>query len=236
MGYKRYPNNSRINWICLECKVQGNKLATSAPTNAIHPNEKTLCDISLSKLEKSDFDVLDSDLKESSILCSNSDISITNITVADDIDKTSSLGTLTDKEFTIIESSTGWLDSAIIHQAKLLLKQLNPDIERFQHTTLGPVGNFDVVGGEFIQIFNSGGNHSLCVSSIGCQKGHVNLYDSLCHDITSDEVTEQSKGLPGDEFEKFVVIPVQQQNNGCDWSICNSICNLFGTHKGPINR
>ena len=141
MGYKRYPNNSRTNWICLECKVQGNKLATSAPTNAINPNEKTLCDISLSELEKSDFDVLDSDeTGESSMLCSNSDISITNITVADDIDKTS-LGTLTDKEFAIIESSTGWLDCVIIHQAQILLKQLNPNIEGFQCTTLGPVRN-----------------------------------------------------------------------------------------------
>ena len=50
---------------------------------------------------------------ESSILCSNFDMSITNITVADDIDKTSSLGTL------IIESSTGWLDCVIIHQAQV---------------------------------------------------------------------------------------------------------------------
>ena len=121
MGYKRYPDNARTNWICPECKVQGNKLATSAPTNAINPDEKTLDDISLSDLEKSDFDVLDSDeTGESSMLCSNSDVSITNITVADDIDKTSSLGTLTDKEFAIIESSTGWLDCVIIHQTQFL--------------------------------------------------------------------------------------------------------------------
>ena len=111
---------------------QGNKLATSAPTNAINPNEKTLCDMSLSELEKSDFDELDSDeTGKSSMLCSNSDISITNITVPDDNDKTSSLGTLTDNEFAIIESSTGWLDCVIIHQAQLLLKQLNPNIEGF---------------------------------------------------------------------------------------------------------
>ena len=116
---------------------------------------------------------------ESSMLCSNSDISITNITVADDIDKTSSLGTLTDKEFAIIESSTGWSDCVIIHQAQVLSKQLNSNIEGFQRTTLGPVRNFDVIGGEFIQILHTGGNHWVCVSSIGCQKGHVNLYDSL---------------------------------------------------------
>ena len=125
-------------------------------------------DISLSDLEKSNFDVLDSDeTGESSMLCSNSDVSITNITVADDIDKTSSLGTLTDKEFAIIESSTGWLDCVIIYQAEFLLKQLNPNIEGFQCTTLGPVRNFDENGGEFIQILHTSGNHWVCVSSIG---------------------------------------------------------------------
>ena len=36
------------------------------------------------------------------------------------------------------------------------------------------------------------------------------------HDIISDEVTEQTKSLPGYEFDKVVVTPVQQQSNGCD--------------------
>ena len=96
------------------------------------------------------------------MLCSNFDISITNITVVDDIDKTSSLGTLTNKEFATIDSSTGWLDCVIIHQAQVLLKQLNPNIEGFQRTTLGPVRNFDVIGGEFIQILYTSGNHWVC--------------------------------------------------------------------------
>ena len=97
----------------------------ATPTNSIKPDEKTLCDISSSELKKSNFDVLNSDetgsssssLESSMSYCSNFDISITNITVADDIDKTSSLGTLANKEFAIIESSTGWLDCVIIHQA-----------------------------------------------------------------------------------------------------------------------
>ena len=96
------------------------------------------------------------------MLCSNFDISITNITVADDIDKTSSFGTLTNKEFATIESSTGWLDCIIIHQAQVLLKQLNPNIEGFQRTTQGPVRNFDVIGGEFIQILHTSGKHWVC--------------------------------------------------------------------------
>ena len=66
MGYKCYPNNARTNWICPGCKVQGNKLTTSTPTNSINPDEKTLCDISLSEMEKSNFDVLNSDQTGSS--------------------------------------------------------------------------------------------------------------------------------------------------------------------------
>ena len=61
MGYKCYPNNARTNWICPGCKVQGNKLTISTPTNSINPDEKTLCDISLSELEESNFDVLNSE-------------------------------------------------------------------------------------------------------------------------------------------------------------------------------
>ena len=115
---------------------------------------------------KVNFDVLNSDETgssssslESSMLCSNFDVSITNITVADDIDKTSSLGSLTNNEFAIIDSSTCWLNCVIIHQAQVLL---NPNIEGFQRTTLGPVKNFDVIGGEFIQILHTSGNHWVC--------------------------------------------------------------------------
>ena len=131
MGYKRYPNNARTTWICPGCKVQGNKLTTSTPTNSINFDEKTLCDILLSKLEKSNLDVLNSDETgssslESSVLCSSFDISITNITVADDMDKTSSLGTLTctNKEFAKIGSSSGWLDCVIVPDHVTFLNQV----------------------------------------------------------------------------------------------------------------
>ena len=55
------------------------------------------------------------------------------------------------------------------------------------------------------------------------------------HDIISDEVTEQTKSLPCDEFEKLVVIPVQQQNNGCDcgvFDIAYATCLIYT--KDPL--
>ena len=57
--------------------------------------------------------------------------------------------------------------------------------------------NFDVVTSEFIQILHTGSDHWVCVSSNGCSPGLVNLYDSLYHDVISQEVEEQTCDLLG---------------------------------------
>ena len=226
MGYKRYPNNTKTNWTCPGCKVHCSKI-TSTPAQSIKADKKGECNLSLSDLEESEFDVLSFNQTSENL---KPDISITVEKIADDIDKTSSLGKLTDKEYSIIASSTGWLDGVIIHESKLLLKKINPNIEGFQRPTLGPFRNFNVIDGEFVQILHTGGNHWICISSIGCQKGQVNLYDSLYHDIISDEVTEQTKSLLGEEFEKLIVVPVQQQQNEYDcgvFAIAYATCLVF---------
>ena len=46
----------------------------------------------------------------------------------------------------------GWLDCTIIQQAQLCLQRVNPYIEGFERTTLGPIKNFDIVTMEFVQI------------------------------------------------------------------------------------
>ena len=92
---------------------------------------------------------------------------------------------------------------------------------------LGPVRNFDVVSGEFIQILHTGNYHWVCVSSIGCLPGVVNLYDSLYHNIIEDEIEEQVKSLMGgDCFKDMTVVPVQQQNNESD---CGVFAAAFAT-------
>ena len=68
----------------------------------------------------------------------------------------------------IILNPTGWLTSDIVHKAQVLLHEENQSIEGFQRPTLGPVRNFDVVSGEFIQILHTGSAHWVCVSNIGC--------------------------------------------------------------------
>ena len=59
----------------------------------------------------------------------------------------------------------------------------------------------------------------MCISSIGCPRGHVNLYDSLFHEMVKDEVEEQAISLLADDFVKLNVVPVHQQQNGNDCGV-----------------
>ncbi|XP_022807134.1 uncharacterized protein LOC111344187 isoform X3 [Stylophora pistillata] len=117
------------------------------------------------------------------------------------------------------ESSTGWLENTVIQQAHVLLKQVNPDIQGFQRPSLGPCHNFDKVHGDFVQILHTGGNHWVCASSIGCEKGVVNLYDSLFNDVILDDLEQQVESLVGEDFQGINVVPIQQQSNGSDCGV-----------------
>ena len=92
-------------------------------------------------------------------------------------------------------------------------------IEGLQRPNLGRVRNFDIVSGEFIQILHTGSDHWVCISSIGCIPGMVNLYDSLYHDAITQEVEDQTKDLLGGQLTSLDYVPVQQQNNGSDCGV-----------------
>lgn len=79
--------------------------------------------------------------------------------------------------------------------------------------------NFDKVDGTFIQILHTGGNHCVCVSSIGCKKGAVNLYDSLLNDVILNDLELQVRNLVGEDFQEMSVVPTQQQSNGADCGV-----------------
>ena len=200
MSYKRYPNNAKTSWVCNNCKITTHKGVPPTPTT-MEPQTSG-----------------NTDFQAASTRCDPS-VLFVGETVNTNVNKTGSLGCLTDQEFALIKDAYGWLDCTIIHQAQICLKQLNPNIEGLQRPTLGPIRNFDVVGGEFIQILHSGGNHWVCVSSIGCSKGYVNLYDSLFHDVVCNDIEDQVRSLLGDEFRKLTVVPVQQQLNGSDCGV-----------------
>ena len=118
-------------------------------------------------------------------------------------EKSASLAKLNDGHYRLISLPNGWLDCDIIHEVHVCLRNINPDVEGLQRPTLGPVRNFNQVNGEF---------HWVCVGSVGCEDGAVNLYDSLYHNIILNEVQEQVLNLVGrSNFTGIQVVPVQQQ-------------------------
>lgn len=108
----------------------------------------------------------------------------------------------------------------IVQAVQVLLQELNPLLEGLQHPTLGCLRNFDVVSGEFIQILHTGSDQWVCVSSTGCLPGKVGLYDSLFHDVISQEIEEQTNDLLGGHSVELQFVPVQQQTN-------DSNCGVF---------
>ena len=204
LGYKKLPNNAMTTWVCHQCKVGH----SSAQSSALIQTKG----VSAVKSSASNFTEVE--------FCNDDDvIEICSLKGTGTVDKMSSLGVLGDREYRIIESKTGWLDCTIIHEAQRILKNINPLIEGFQRPTLGPCKNFDLVTSEFIQIIHTGGNHWVCISSIGCQQGIVNVYDSLFNSVINEDIEEQCKNLLGGDFQKLSVVPVQQQNNGSDCGV-----------------
>ena len=148
------------------------------------------------------------------------------------------LGELDSNDYNVILSINGWLHCSIIQQAHVLLQEVNPMIEGFQRPTLGPIRNFTIMTGEFIQILHTGNQHWVCVSSVGCLPGMVNLYDSLFHDIIETEVEEQVKSMMAGAYKGLQNVPVQQQNNGSDcgvFAIAFATCLVYGIKPEDVD-
>ena len=114
-------------------------------------------------------------------------------------------------------------------------RKIDPQINGFQRPTLGPVRHFDIMTGDFIQLLHINNNHWVCMSSIDCLPGHVNLLDSMSSPVISHEVRELAMHLLGPSFKGINNIPVQQQHNGSDcgvFTIAFAACLAYG--KTPL--
>ena len=79
----------------------------------------------------------------------------------------------------ILENNQSWLNDNIINAAQTLLKS-KYGTPGLQNTVLAAALQGCIVGGEeFVQVLNSGGNHWLTISTIGCPYSTVNIYDSM---------------------------------------------------------
>lgn len=160
---------------------------------------------------------------------------VTNTTPA--TNKCKPLGKLTQFEFDIMSSPNGWLNCIIIQEAQLLLKKINPNIEGFQRPTLGPVKQFDVMTAEFIQLLHVNGNHWVCMTSIGCPPGDVNLLDSIMKPVISQEIQDLAGNLFRPNLNSITRISVQQQTNLSDcgvFAIAFATCLVFGQDPSQV--
>ena len=211
LGLKRMPTNHKTTWRCYICRttIKTNTTPSTTPT-------PTTC----SSSEDDDDDV-------------------TFVTTGQgNQNKTGVLATLTQDHFDLIRNPHGWLDCDIIQPAHILLHNENLNNEGFQRPTLGPVHNFDIVSGEFVQILHTGNSHWVCVSSIGCPPGHVKLYDSFYSDAISQEIELQTNNLLGGRLLSLVPASVQQQSNGSDcgiFAIAFAACLVFGIDPSHVN-
>ena len=144
-----FPSNARTTWLCYECRTVTVKSRPSTPA----PGDTDLEAESAGTLKSApstpnNIDAPsqdDSDLKPKSTATpinsspntintpqdtnleegssSDSDVVFVKETVNTNVNKTGSLGTLTDGKFALIEDPQGWLDCCIIHQAQIYLKQ-----------------------------------------------------------------------------------------------------------------
>ena len=144
-----------------------------------------------------------------------------------------------DGHYRLILSPSGWIDFDIIHEVYVCLRNINPDLEGLQRPTLGLVRNFNQVNDEFIQILHTPGNaHWVCVGSVGCEYGTVNLYDSLYHNIILNEVQQQVLILVGrSNVTGIQVFPVQKQPYGTDrgvFAVAFATYLAYGIHPETV--
>ena len=88
----------------------------------------------------------------------------------------------------IILSPTGWFNDSIITAAQSLMLQDFPHMSGLQPSTLQETLSFDVPRSEFVQILHVRNSHWCVVSSVGCEAGVVNVYDTFYRSVTDATV------------------------------------------------
>ena len=109
-----------------------------------------------------------------------------------------------------------WLTDNIINAAQRLLKTTHFHIGGLHDTLLGETLSFEIQHGEFVQILNVSQSHWITVSNVGCEKGVVNIYDSIPSCYVPTRMKEQIAAiLFASEKTSNIRIQVQQGSNGC---------------------
>lgn len=93
---------------------------------------------------------------------------------------------LTERDKEILVTPGEWLDDNLINAAQILLKMKFSAVGGLQSCTLAEKLAFEPQGeAEFVQILNIGRNHWITISTIGCESGSINVYDSMHWKLSS---------------------------------------------------
>ena len=79
------------------------------------------------------------------------------------------------------------MNDNVIFAAEKLLKQQHPHVCGLQDPMLQLTSTFEVMRNkQFVQILNRAGNHWITISTMDCNPGTVNVYDSMNLPLTND--------------------------------------------------
>ena len=126
-----------------------------------------------------------------------------------------------EKDDEAIISGNHMLTDKHIKISQNLLKQQFPHINGLMSTTLGPIGQFEVMHNhEFVPILHTGQTHWICITNIGCSSGTVKVYDSLYRTLTPLTKMQIADLLYWQKDKIDVIIqPVMQQTNAVDCGV-----------------
>ena len=105
-----------------------------------------------------------------------------------------------------------WINDRIIYVFQLILRSQYPSLQGFQHPILSTSCGFDTMSSEFIQIINIYVCHWVTISSVGCHEGHIQWFDSLHMQPSTDtkRVIADMLQYKGDEITVDVCNVVKQ--------------------------
>ena len=145
---------------------------------------------------------------------------------------------VSDKKVVLGKGKRGWLTDNIIDYCSAILKKEYPEMYGLESVL--EVGHMKVTPfkGPGIQIVNTG-NHWLVVSTIGCQKGEIEVFDSAGSSILGDDVIRIIAKImpPIDDMITLNFVHCDQQKNNYDcvfFAICNVVAKLLGDDPSEL--
>jgi hypothetical protein len=115
-----------------------------------------------------------------------------------------------------------WITDNIINACQRLMRNAYPHIRGLEDTSLGETLAFTIQRGEFVQVLNVSGCHWITISTIGCQQGVVNVYDSIPSCSVPLRTKEQIAAIICTQAKKIILeFPAVQSQRG------SSDCGLF---------